>query len=124
FDQAMADVYAARSGAAADQVAKWMDAETYMSGSVAVERGFADALLPADQVTVDDDAKAGDQNANKLRAMELTLVSAGMTRSQARARINELKGTPGAAQPAPTPGAGVDPWAAAAAAALASWQAG
>jgi ATP-dependent Clp protease protease subunit len=30
------------------EVAKWMDAETYMSGSMAIERGFADALLPAD----------------------------------------------------------------------------
>lgn len=107
FDQAMADVYAARTGSNAAQIAKWMDAETYMSGSVAVDRGFADALLPADQVTIDDTAKASDRESNKLRSMELTLVSAGLTRTQARERIKEIKGTPGAAvEAATTPGAG------------------
>jgi hypothetical protein len=44
--------------------------------------------------------------------MELQLVAAGLTRTEARARINKIKGTPGAAQDDPTPGA-VDPagWA-------------
>ncbi|PZU77747.1 MAG: peptidase [Sphingomonas sp.] len=109
FDQAMADVYAARSGQAAADCAKWMDAETWLSGSLAIERGFADALLPADQVRIDDKAKAADREANEVRALELTLVSSGMTRAQARARIKSLKGTPGAApDPADTPGAGGD----------------
>src|SRR3546814_1498797 len=49
FDAAMADVYAARSGADREDIVKWMDAETFMSGSTAVERGFASALLAADQ---------------------------------------------------------------------------
>src|SRR3546814_5622917 len=84
---AMADVYAARSGADREDIVKWMDAETFMSGSTAVERGFASALLAADQVTTDEDAKAEDRSVNELRAMELALVTAGMTRSQARARI-------------------------------------
>lgn len=107
FDAAMCDVYAARTGAAATDVAKWMDAETYMGGSTAVERGFADALLPADQVKVDETAKAADRSINDIRAMELQLVSAGLTRGEARARINKIKGTPGAAvEPASTPGAG------------------
>ena len=119
FDQAMAEVYATRTGQKLDAVQRWMDTETYMSGSVAVDRGFADALLAADAMKVDEKTKADDQASNKLRAMELTLVSSGMTRSQARARINEIKGTPGAAHPAPTPGAGGDPWAAAAASYLA-----
>jgi len=106
FDQAMADVYAARSGADSAQIVQWMDAETYMSGSTAVERGFADALLPADAVTVDEEAKASDRDVNELRAMELALVASGMTRTQARARIRNLKGTPGAAPDnAVTPGA-------------------
>jgi len=104
FDTAMAEVYAARSGLPLADIQKWMDAETYMSGSTAVERGLADDLLPSDQIEVDDDAKAADKSANALRAMELTLVSGGMTRTQARARIKEIKGTPGAAQQG-TPGA-------------------
>ena len=107
FDTAMADVYAARTGRSVEQCALWMDAETWMSGSVAVDRGFADSLLAADQVTEDPDAKASDHETNHARAMELTLVSSGMTRSQARAHIKELKGTPGAA-PTITPGADPD----------------
>jgi len=107
FDQAMADVYAARSQQDAKDCAKWMDAETWLSGSLAIERGFADTLLPADQMKVDDKAKAADRDANEVRALELTLVNSGMTRAQARARIKSLKGTPGAApDPADTPGAG------------------
>lgn len=106
FDQAMTDVYVARSGQSAADVAKWLDGETFMSGSTAIERGFADALLAADQMTLDDDAKASDRSANEVRAMEMALIQSGMTRAQARARINKIKGTPGAAlDPADTPGA-------------------
>lgn len=110
FDQAMADVYAQRSRQPVADCAKWMDAETYMSGSTAIERGFADELLSSDQTRVDDKAKATDREANDIRAMEMALISSGMTRTQARARIKALKGTPGAApDPADTPGAGGDP---------------
>ncbi|MGT2514792.1 head maturation protease, ClpP-related [Sphingomonas panni] len=110
FDQAMADVYAQRSGQSAADCAKWMDGETWLSGSLAIERGFADTLLPADQMRVDDKAKAADATANEVRAMEMTLLASGMTRAQARARIKSLKGMPDAAQePADTPGAGGDP---------------
>lgn len=106
FDQAMADVYAQRSGQKVADCAKWMDAETYMSGSVAIDRGFADELLAADQTKVDEKAKASDRDINDVRAMEMALISSGMTRTQARARIKSLKGTPGAAPgPADTPGA-------------------
>lgn len=110
FDQAMTDVYVHRTAQKAAEVAKWMDAETWMSGTTAIANGFADELLGADQITVDDDAKASDRKVNELRAMELTMVSAGYTRTEARARINKIKGTPGAARDtADTPGAGGDP---------------
>ncbi|MBY8826113.1 head maturation protease, ClpP-related [Sphingomonas colocasiae] len=105
FDQAMVDVYSARTGADAKEVARWMDAETWMSGSTAIERGFADAMLAADQVTTDDAAKSKDREVNELRALELTLVAAGRSRTEARATINKIKGTPGAAHDAGTPGA-------------------
>lgn len=107
FDAAMVEVYAARTGQKPDQIGAWMDAETFMSGSQAIERGFADALLPADKTTTDEKAKAEDRRVNELRAMELELVHAGMTRTQARDRINKIKGTPGAApDDDATPGAG------------------
>ncbi len=105
FDQAMVDLYAARTGQDAKQVAKWMDAETYMSGSQAIEYGFADALLSADKLTTDPGAQAKDRQVNDLRAMELSLVAAGQSRTEARARINKIKGTPGAARDTDTPGA-------------------
>lgn len=110
FDRAMADVYSQRTGQKSADCAKWMDDETWMSGSMAIERGFADDLLAADQMKVDEKAKAADREANEVRALELTLVNSGMTRAQARARIKSLKGTPGAApDTADTPGAGGDP---------------
>lgn len=109
FDQAMVDLYAARTKQDPKQIAKWMDAETYMSGAQAIERGFADSLLPADTMTVDEGAKSREAEINEIRAIELSLVSAGMTRSDARARLNKIKGTPGAAVEA-TPGAGADDW--------------
>lgn len=118
FDRAMVDLYTARTGQDAAAIEGWMDAETYMSGSMAIERGFADALLSADQMVVDENARAADRAINDLRAMELTLVSAGATRSEARARINKIKGTPGAA-PAGTPGAAATDWAQSAASLLA-----
>lgn len=118
FDRAMVDLYAARTKQEAAAIEGWMDAETYMSGSMAIERGFADALLSADQMVVDDDARATDRAVNDLRAMELTLVSAGATRSEARARINKIKGTPGATHEG-TPGAADTDWAQSAASLLA-----
>lgn len=106
FDSAMADVYAARTGQDVKTVQKWMDAETYMSGQMAVDRGFADSLLAADATKVDDQAQARERQVNELRATELQLVAAGLTRSEARARINKIKGTPGAApEDDDTPGA-------------------
>lgn len=106
FDTAMRDVYAARTRQNAADIAKWMDDETYMSGSQAIERGFADALLAADQVRVDEAAKASDRDVNEVRALELTLLAAGHTRTEARARINKIKGKPDAALTTATPGAG------------------
>lgn len=110
FDQAMVDLYAHRTTASAEDIAKWMDAETWMSGATAIERGFADEILPADQVKVDEAAQAEDRRVNELRAMELTLVRAGYSRTDARARIKKIKGdgTPGAASDldVTTPGAG------------------
>jgi ATP-dependent Clp protease protease subunit len=106
FDQAMADVYAHRSGKTAAQCAKWMDSETYMSGSVAIERGFADQLLANDQTTRDESAKAADRERTAITALELKLVAGGDTRAQAREHITKIKGTPGAARDVvDTPGA-------------------
>lgn len=123
FDQAMVDLYAQRTKRDGKEIAAWMDKETYMSGTQAVERGFADGLLPSDTMKIDAQAQASDRQTNELRSLELTLVQAGATRSQARDRINKIKGTPGAAPEAATPGAGSTDWLPSAAALLDSLRA-
>ncbi|KQT14016.1 peptidase [Methylobacterium sp. Leaf399] len=108
FDRAMADVYAERTGIDAKAISKMMDDETYLSGAAAVEKGFADAIMAAEKTKVDEKAKAADHTVNELRAMELQLVASGMSRTDARDRINKIKGTPGAAHEESTPGAALD----------------
>lgn len=94
FDAAMAEVYAQRSGQKVEDIAKWMDAETFISGSRAIELGLADALLPADKVKTDPEAQASAKELNRLRAMETSLMQArGLSRTEARAEIEEIRGT-------------------------------
>jgi ATP-dependent protease ClpP protease subunit len=110
FDEAMAAVYAARSGRDAAEVSAWMDAETWMTGPVALERGFATGLLEMAEVTEDETARAQARETNAVRVAEINLCRAGATRASARALINQIKGTPGAAPIDPMPGAGVPTW--------------
>lgn len=107
FDQAMCDVYVARTGQKADAVAKMLDDETWLSGSQAIDKGFADALLAADKTTIDETAKAEDRRVNELRGMERSLISAGMSRDAARARIDSIRGERDAAPNTATRDAGV-----------------
>ncbi len=100
FDRAMADIYCARSGLDAKAVAKLMDAETWIGGSDAIEQGFADALLPADEIT----QKEGGGATNAARALDVALARSGMPRSERRRLLTEIKGTPSAA-PDGTPSA-------------------
>lgn len=124
FDQAMADVYAARTGQPLADIVKWMKAETYMSGSTAVERGFASALLPADALTVDANARETDRVMNEKRGMEIALLAQNYSRTEARAKINRLSGTLDSAQTASTlDSAGETDWQTSAAALLNSLRA-
>lgn len=106
FDEAMANVYAERTGLDVAKVAAMMDNETWINGNQAVAQGFADSILPADAVTEDEDKTAAAHSTNAVRSAELGLCKA-MSRTDARALINKIKGTPGAADE-PTPGAGDD----------------
>lgn len=95
FDAAMADIYAARAGLEQKPVQKMMDAETWIGGSAAVEQGFADALLPADEVKKGASVKK-DQIAAYL--LDMGLAKAGMPRSERRALLQDYKsGTQNAA---------------------------
>jgi ATP-dependent Clp protease, protease subunit len=91
FDTAMADIYAARTGRDQKAMAKLMDAETWIGGAAAVEDGFADELLPSDQVRQD----ASKASASAVRRVETALRAAGMPKSEAMRLISELKSSAG-----------------------------
>jgi ATP-dependent Clp protease, protease subunit len=91
FDRAMASIYAARTGQDAKAMGKLMDAETWIGGEAAIEGGFADELLPSDQVQKGD-AKA---NASAVRRIEAALRASGMPKSEAMRLISEFKSSSG-----------------------------
>jgi hypothetical protein len=96
FDASMADIYAARSGMDAKLVQKMMDAETWIGGSAAVDKGLADGLLPADEIKKDDSTKASARMA--AYRLDIALAKSGLPRSERRALLQEFKsGTPCAA---------------------------
>lgn len=109
FDAAMVSLYEQRSGQKPADIAKMMDAETFLSGSQAIEKGFADALLSADAMKVDDKAKASDREFSKLRALELALMAQGKSRTEARSEIHEIRGTTDSAPEAGTTDSVGDP---------------
>jgi ATP-dependent Clp protease, protease subunit len=103
FDSALADVYSARTGGERAAIAALMDKETWFSGQQAIDEGFADAFVPADEV---EEKKSDEKpSAVALRRIEAHLVKAGMPRSERRALLKQVSGTPSAAADS-MPGAG------------------
>lgn len=91
FDDAMASIYAARTGQESKAVAKLMDAETWIGGEAAIEGRFADELLPSDQV----EKGAGKANGSAVRRVEAGLRASGMPKSEAMRLISEIKSSAG-----------------------------
>jgi len=102
FDKAMNDIYGARTGLDAATIDAMMDAETYIGGSDAVEKGFADRLLAADEIADGDDSPAA-----ALRKLDAMLAKTDAPRSERRKLLKALTGSkPGAAAtPEGMPGA-------------------
>ena len=102
FDKAMNDIYGARTGLDASTIDAMMDAETYIGGSDAVEKGFADRLLAADEIADGDDSPAA-----ALRKLDAMLAKTDAPRSERRKLLKALTGgKPGAAAtPEGMPGA-------------------
>lgn len=102
FDKAMNDIYGARTGLDADTIDAMMNAETYIGGSDAVEKGFADRLLAADEISDGDDSPAA-----ALRKLDAMLAKTDAPRSERRKLLKALTGSkPGAAaNPEGMPGA-------------------
>ena len=93
FDRAMQDIYSARSGLDAETVSAMMDNETYIGGNDAVEKGFADRLLSADEISDGNESPAA-----ALRKLDALLAKANTPRSERRKLLKSLSAsTPGAA---------------------------
>ena len=97
FDAAMAEVYAARTGKPASDMAALMDKESWIGGQQAIDMGFADTLLSADEIASDPAASAAGRQQHEVRVMEQALLRTGLSRTEARAHIRKLKGMPDAA---------------------------
>ena len=91
FDDAMASIYAARTGQDIKAMAKLMDAETWIGGQAAIDDGFADEFLPSDQVKKGE----GKASASAVRRIEAALRSSGMPKSEAMRLISEFKSSSG-----------------------------
>lgn len=113
FDSAIASVYAARTSKEPKAIGKMMDKETWIGGQDAIDQGFADALLPADQAVKKpanpDDAKPSARAA--LEKLQLILAQAKIPRAERRQLIADaieaFSGKPSAAED-DMPGAVVD----------------
>jgi ATP-dependent Clp protease protease subunit len=92
FDEAMADVYAAHTGETPEAMGKLMDRESWIGGAAAVAQGFADSLLPSDQVSANAQARVG---VAAVRKLEAALRSSGMSKVEAMRLISEFKSSAG-----------------------------
>lgn len=111
FDDAMAALYAAQSGATKAQAAEWMDNETWFNGEQAVSAGLATALLPGD--AIETGAAKSQAPRNSTRRVDALLAKAGLSRDERRSLIGEVKSGPAVADQT-RPAVADDDWLAAA----------
>lgn len=94
FDRAAADLYADRTGIDKDEIMTLLDKESWIGGADAVEKGWADSLIPIEKIKESED---GAQQAS-IRKADVLLAKAGMPRSERRKLFQEIKSsTPNAA---------------------------
>jgi len=107
FDGALADIYAARSGMARSEVARLLDAETFLTAQEAVAAGLADIIAGETDAASDVSAQVRPDILAK-RRIDAALAQQGIPRSERRAMLKQITGTRNAAKPA-THDAGFDP---------------
>ncbi|HCA5022571.1 MULTISPECIES: head maturation protease, ClpP-related [Acinetobacter calcoaceticus/baumannii complex] len=102
FDESATDIYQARTGLDKKEITKLLDAESWLSGSQAIEKGFADDYLPADQVieTEEEPTQAA------IRKVDQILAKQHIPRNERRKLFQAIKaGTHNAVAPKSTPDA-------------------
>lgn len=95
FDEAMAVLYAKRTGMDEEEIKELTRAETWLSGREAVESGFADDFLDSDKLEVEEEEEK-TYNSN-LKKIDAALRVLGTTRKERRAIIKDVTSKPGAA---------------------------
>lgn len=107
FDSSMADIYEARTGLKKAEVAKLMDAESYIFAKDAVEKGFADKV--SDKKPEPSAKNRVDSEILARRRVEAALAKDGVVRSERAALLNSsMSGPRDATRPAARD-AGLDP---------------
>jgi ATP-dependent protease ClpP protease subunit len=91
IDAVIAEIYAVRTGLDQTDLAAQMDAETWISGTKAVEQGFADGYLASDQV---DSTQTSNQQNLAIQKMDLLMARAGMPIAERRSMRAALCGQP------------------------------
>lgn len=95
FDQTMVNIYAKKTGMDKDELEDMCNAETWISGADAVEKGFATQFLDSDELDIEQGVEA--KYNSSLKEADLALAKAGKSRSERRRILKDLTGTPGAA---------------------------
>lgn len=96
IDTVIAEVYAVSSGMDQTELGQMMDAETYITGTEAIEYGMADSYLPSDVIEQNKDTSNQTRAAARI---DTALMAQGMTRAERRELIKSLKtGKPSAAE--------------------------
>jgi ATP-dependent Clp protease, protease subunit len=103
FDAAMADIYSVHTGISTEQIVEMMDAETWIGGAEAVDQGFADQLLAADEV---DERDEDDKSRRAAHQIDTILARAGVARTERRRLFQEFKSSTPSAAGGTTPVAG------------------
>ena len=99
FDATAVDIYHARTGIDGTALAAMLDREAWIGGKDAIDQGFADDFLDADEIDASQDAKASSASALRAeRRLDQLLKVSGISRSEQREIVAALKGgKPGAA---------------------------
>lgn len=96
FDQAIADVYAARSGQGKEEIMQMMDKGTWLNAADAIEKGFADEKM---HDKIDEGDKKDDKKTKAMarRAIEMALAKEGVSRKDREELLNKAFGARDAA---------------------------
>jgi len=97
FDMTAIDIYAARTGLDEKDLAGMLDRETWIGGADAVDKGFADSLLSADEIENRAAQSLDERPKVAAHKLDTLLARLNVPRSERRELIQALKGgMPGA----------------------------